>query len=229
MSACLTHVAQRLDPAADLVSDPLDRPVLGSQLLAELAHQPHRPSLLLRRVPTRRRLPRRPLVSHDSILVSKVWSLQRTQGDSRPAMASGHGLARSGPPVLADPNRAASAREVQCVEVSSGVSSRVTRTTSATVPSGSHDRRPRPAATRPTPSTPPRSKRRRHARTESSVVWHRRATSLVATPSAANNNALACTTRRCGNDLDRDIRSRVSRCSSVIGSGGALITGMLPP
>jgi maleylpyruvate isomerase len=40
---------------------------------------------------------------------------------------------------------------------------------------------------------PSSTKRRRHARTDVSVVEQRRATSLVATPSAANSNARACT------------------------------------
>ena len=127
------------------------------------------------------------------------------------------------------PNRRANDRVVQCVDVSSGRSSRVTRTTSATVVSASHDRRPRPGAIRPTPSTPSDAKRRRHARTLSLVVPHRRATSLVATPSAANSNALACTTLRCGNDDDAAIRSNAARCASLITNGAAVTTGMLPP
>src|ERR1019366_2715298 len=45
-------------------------------------------------------------------------------------------------------------RVLQCVDPSSGDSSSVTRTTSATVPAGSHELRPRPLAMRPTPSTP---------------------------------------------------------------------------
>jgi len=53
----------------------------------------------------------------------------------------------------------------QCVDVSSGVSSSVTRTTSATVPSGNHDLRPRPLAITPTPSTPVAANRALHART----------------------------------------------------------------
>src|SRR3954449_5317878 len=79
---------QRLDPAADLVGDPPDRPVRGAELLAQLPHQPDRPGLLLWRVPTRRRLPRRALVPHGSILVSKVRSLQATQGGSGPVAAA---------------------------------------------------------------------------------------------------------------------------------------------
>ena len=49
----------RLDPVAELGRDPLDRPVLGAQLGAQRADHPHRRGLLLRAVPTRRRLPRR--------------------------------------------------------------------------------------------------------------------------------------------------------------------------
>jgi hypothetical protein len=102
------------------------------------------------------------------------------------------------------------------------------RTISAAVPSGSHDLRPRPGATRPIPSGPSASNRRRQARTLSSVVRHR-ATSFVATPSAASNNARARVTCRCGNDDDRAIRSTASRCSAVIDNGGATRTGIPPP
>jgi hypothetical protein len=56
--------------------------VACSELLAQLADQPDRTSLVLRGVPTRRRLPGRGFVSHSSILVSKVRSLQATQGGS---------------------------------------------------------------------------------------------------------------------------------------------------
>ena len=56
-------------------------------------------------------------------------------------------------------------------------------------------RQPRPPAPAlgdpPHPATPSASKRRRHARTDVSVVSQRRATSLVGTPSAANSSALA--------------------------------------
>jgi hypothetical protein len=74
--------AHRLDPVAQLVSDSLHRALRGPQLLAKLANHPHRLGLLLGAVPTRRRLPRCPVLRHDSILVSKVWSLQPTQGGS---------------------------------------------------------------------------------------------------------------------------------------------------
>ena len=46
----------------------------GAQLLAELTHQPHRLLLLSPALPTRRRHPRCPFVSHDSILIYKIWS-----------------------------------------------------------------------------------------------------------------------------------------------------------
>src|SRR5581483_889701 len=72
----------RLHPVAELASDPLDRPMLRPQLGPQLADQPDRLSLLRIRIPTRGRLPWRLLTWHDSILVSKVRSLQVTQGDS---------------------------------------------------------------------------------------------------------------------------------------------------
>ena len=53
----------------------------GPQLPTQLTHQPPRPGLLSRWVPTCRRLPRCPFVPHDS-LGSKVKSLQKNQGDS---------------------------------------------------------------------------------------------------------------------------------------------------
>src|SRR5581483_3324495 len=72
----------RLDPVAELASDPLDRPMLRPQLGPQLADQPDRLGLLRIRIPTRGRLPWRLLTWHDSILVSKVRSLQVTQGGS---------------------------------------------------------------------------------------------------------------------------------------------------
>ena len=56
--------------------------MLGAQLPAQLTHQPHRLSLLLLGVPTRGRLPWCRVLRHGSILVSKIRSLQRTQGGS---------------------------------------------------------------------------------------------------------------------------------------------------
>src|SRR5581483_4993789 len=76
----------RLDPVAELASDPLDRPMLRPQLGPQLADQPDRLGLLRIRIPTRGRLPWRLLTWHDSILVSKVRSLQVTQGDSNGAV-----------------------------------------------------------------------------------------------------------------------------------------------
>jgi transposase len=52
------------------------------KLRSQLADQPHRLSLLLVAVTTRGRLPRPSLCRHDPILVSKVRSLQLSQGDS---------------------------------------------------------------------------------------------------------------------------------------------------
>jgi len=80
---------------------------------------------------------------------------------------------------------------------------------------------PRPGATRPTPSTPSASKRRRHRRTVSPRTPTRRATSLVATPSPAINKAAAALTWLCAKDGERAIRSRASRCSTVISRGAA--------
>lgn len=76
----------------------------------------------------------------------------------------------------------------------------------ARIPSGSHERRPLPLAILPTAS-----KRRRQERTESFVVWQSRATSFVATPSAASSIARACTTMRCESEVDRAICSSRSR------------------
>ena len=126
------------------------------------------------------------------------------------------------------PTRSAIVRVVQCVEVSSGVSSIVSRTTSATVPSGNHDLRPRPLAIQPTPFTPRSAKRARHRRTVSASTPLRRAISSLATPSAAHNNARDWTTVRCGNDDDRDISTSTSRCSSDTVKGAAVTTGILP-
>jgi hypothetical protein len=71
-------------PVAKLVRDPLDRSLGSPQLRTQAAHHSHRGVLLLLAVPPRPRLPRHLLVRHDSILVSKVRSLQATQGGSVP-------------------------------------------------------------------------------------------------------------------------------------------------
>jgi hypothetical protein len=72
-----TRPRSRADPR------PVSPPVLGPQLGAELTDQPHRLRLLLIAVPTIGRLPRTPLCGHDSILVSKAWSLRGSQGGSK--------------------------------------------------------------------------------------------------------------------------------------------------
>ena len=66
----------RLRAVAKLGRDSLDRPMRRPQLRSQLTDQTHRLRLLLLRIPTRRRLPRPSLCRHDSILVSKVRSLQ---------------------------------------------------------------------------------------------------------------------------------------------------------
>ena len=57
------------------------------------------------------------------------------------------------------------------------------------------------------------------------MVWQRRATSLVPTPSAASNSALAWTTLRCPSVVERAIFSSADRCSLVMASGGAVTSG----
>jgi hypothetical protein len=47
----------RLHAVAELACNPVHRPVIGAQLGTQGAHHPHRSGLLLRAVPTRRRLP----------------------------------------------------------------------------------------------------------------------------------------------------------------------------
>ena len=76
----------------------------------------------------------------------------------------------------------------QCVEPSAGFSVKVTRTTSATIPSGSHGLRPRPSATTPTPATPRCANDARHARTVFALTPRRRPISSFATPSAASSS-----------------------------------------
>ena len=58
-------------------------------------------------------------------------------------------------------------------------------------------------------------------------MLHWRATSLLANPSAASSNADACTTFRCGSDLERAICSRALRCMAVMANGGAVTSGMV--
>jgi hypothetical protein len=102
----------------------------------------------------------------------------------------------------------------------------VTRTTSATVPSGSHDLRPRPGATNPTPATPISENRFRQAITVSLVTPERRAFSRLETPSAAISNDRAWTTFRCGNEHDFAIDSNSERCSAVTTNGEATWIGI---
>src|ERR1035437_1795832 len=125
------------------------------------------------------------------------------------------------------PKRLANERVVQCVEVSSGDSWQVTRTISATVPSGRAGLRPRPFAITPTPSAPLSANRARHRRTESESTSHRRAISWLAKPWAAHNKAFACTTVRCGNVVDAAIFCNWARCVWVTDTAGALITAMV--
>ena len=124
------------------------------------------------------------------------------------------------------PKRLANDRVVQCVEVSSGASWQVTRTISATVPSGKAGLRPRPFAITPTPSAPLSANRARHRRTVSESTSHRRAISWLAKPCAAHSNALACTTFWCGNVVDAAIFCNWARCVWVTGNAGAVITGI---
>ncbi len=79
------------------------------------------------------------------------------------------------------PTTAASERVDQCVAPPGGVPVRVSSTTRAVVSGGSHDVRPRPLATFPTPSIPIAANRFRHARTVSGTTPTRRAISSFAT------------------------------------------------
>src|SRR5690606_18748829 len=82
----LVHPAtHRLHPIPQLVGYPPDRSVPLTRLGPQLADQAHRLILLLWGIATRRR--RLLLFLHKSILVSKVRSLQETQGDSRRLLA----------------------------------------------------------------------------------------------------------------------------------------------
>lgn len=91
----------RLHPVAELTRHPVHRPVLGAQLRPQRAHHPHRSGLLLRAVSTRRGLPRRLFLWHDSILVSKVRSLRDFPGDSSiPVAMDSHDAAHYRTPVV---------------------------------------------------------------------------------------------------------------------------------
>src|SRR5262245_25230829 len=116
-------------------------------------------------------------------------------------------------------------RHDQCV-APAGVVVVLNRRISAIVSSGIEVLRPRPALIFSSPANPSAPNRRRHARTVSGVTPTSSAITALATPSPANNNALACNTCRCGADCARANRSNVSRSASDNGNGaaGALIT-----
>jgi len=70
---------KRLDPATQLAGNPLDRPHILTRLLAELIHHPHRTLPEFNRISASRPIT---LIIHNSILASKLRSLQLSQGDS---------------------------------------------------------------------------------------------------------------------------------------------------
>ena len=72
----------RLDAVAELIGDPFRAATVLTQFLAERADQTDRPLLLLWAVPACCCLLRWLFRGHGLILVSKVRSLQETQGDS---------------------------------------------------------------------------------------------------------------------------------------------------
>src|SRR5690606_30661415 len=83
VTVSLTHPgAHRLGAVPQLLSNALDRPVLGTELGTQRPDHPHRSGLLFEAVATRGRLPRGGVLRHESNLVSKRWRLQLTQGDS---------------------------------------------------------------------------------------------------------------------------------------------------
>ena len=79
----------------------------------------------------------------------------------------------------------------------------------------------------PTPSVRFSANRERHRRNVSESTPQRRAISSLATPSAANSRPRACTTCRCGNDVEVAIRSKSARSVSLTGKATAVITGIL--
>jgi hypothetical protein len=127
---------------------------------------------------------------------------------------------------LLTPTCAARVRVVQCVAPPGGGPVNVSSTTRCTVSAGSQDFRPRPLAIVPTPSIPFSTNRFRHRRTVSESTPERRAISSLATPSAAHNNAFACTTRRCGNTEDTATRASSCRWSSVTVNAAATINAV---
>jgi len=115
------------------------------------------------------------------------------------------------------------------VEPSSGTVRNVSSTIASMTDWAISGLRPRPGAIVPTASTPPASNFARQRRTVSGVVAHSRAISLFATPSAASNNPDACTTARCGNVVERAMRSNSRRSPRVTFNRTAAIIDMLPP
>ncbi len=109
-------------------------------------------------------------------------------------------------------------RQLQCVPPA-GVSSRVARTISATFSAEILDLRPRPGATCPNLVTPCAANRSRQAGTLPGETPNRAAIAVLATPSAANSNACARTTSRCGAVADLLNASRIFRWLSVAGIG----------
>jgi hypothetical protein len=67
-----------------------------------------------------------------------------------------------------------------------------------TVAAGNDGLRPRPFAITPTPALPRSTNRRHHRRTASASTPQRRAISSFASPSAAHNNARACSSSQTG-------------------------------
>jgi len=72
---------QRLAADAELARHPGDHAEALAGLLDRLQHHAHRPSTKLGRVPPLGWVGS-PVICHDSILPSKRWSLQETQGES---------------------------------------------------------------------------------------------------------------------------------------------------
>ena len=71
------QIGQSAGATIQLAGDPGDHPLVTGVRALELADHPHGSLLQLRRVPLRRRV-----LVHDSILASKVWSLQDSQAGS---------------------------------------------------------------------------------------------------------------------------------------------------
>src|SRR6476619_4403754 len=116
-------------------------------------------------------------------------------------------------------------RHDQCV-APGGVVVVVNSTIRAIGSPGIEGLRPRPSRIFSSPANPPSTNRVRHARTVTGVTPTSSAITALATPSAASNNTLACTTSRCGADCARANLSNVSRSPSDNGNGaaGALMT-----